>query len=136
MKAVIDIAKVFRNFIIGVEMKDLKVVNGTFKDVKELAENNEGLVMLGCGGELEEWVQGIHNILLKEGIVENEKWCDKAIGLTSTGGRTDLLLNFAQNAKINIGKMAMWRLAFGSCSWLSDYVVNYADHFKIEEIVS
>jgi hypothetical protein len=26
-----------------------------------------------------------------------------------------------------MGKLAIWRLAFGNCSWISDYLVNYAD---------
>jgi hypothetical protein len=29
-----------------------------------------------------------------------------------------------------MGKMAMWRIKFGDCSWLSDYIHNYKNQFQ------
>jgi hypothetical protein len=39
---------------------------------------------------------------------------------------------FNKNGKHNIGKMAMWRLRFGDCSWVSDYIINYASQHAKE----
>lgn len=87
----------------------------------------EGIVLLGTGGEISEWEQGVIKILKDEAIISGPECFGESIVLKTTGGRTDLLMPFAENAKIHIAKLAMWRLAFGDCSWLSDYKVNYAD---------
>lgn len=34
-------------------------------------ENNEGLVIQGCGGDLQEWVDGINDMLTEAGILIN-----------------------------------------------------------------
>ncbi len=31
-------------------------------------EDSEGLILQGCGGSLDEWVDGVNDILTKEGI--------------------------------------------------------------------
>ncbi len=35
------------------------------------AENLEGLVFRGCGGSLQEWQDGVNNLLTESGILEN-----------------------------------------------------------------
>jgi len=68
---------------------------------------------------------------LKENIAtgnKNEIWENNFYKLTTTGGRTDLLMMFKNSSTINIGKMAIWRIKFGDASWLSDYIVNYKKH--------
>lgn len=101
-----------------------------FNDIKELSNNDsEGIVLLGAGGNLTEWVNGITKMLNDENIVignVSQLW-ENIFQLTTSGGRTDLVMIMNPNIKFNIGKLAMWRLAFGNCSWVSDYVVNYAD---------
>lgn len=100
----------------------------TFDNVRDMAaQNTEGLVLLGCGGDLNEWVNGVAKLLRQEGIVASNFNIDRALKLTTTGGRTDLLLLFSWD-KVDPGRLAIWRIGFGDCSWLSDYVVNYADH--------
>ena len=94
----------------------------------------EGIVLLGAGGDPQEWINGVTDILNKEDIAKGtpEELWGKANKLTTTGGRTDIALTFNHNngLKFNMGKMAMWRLRFGECSWISDYLDNYAKHFK------
>ena len=46
--------------------------------------------------------------------------------MKTSGGRKDLALVFNDNAPINSSRLAMWRLRFGDCSWVSDYKTNYA----------
>jgi len=103
----------------GLQVKEIN-----FNDIDP---NKEGIVLLGAGGDLREWINGVTDMLNKEGMVQgspNDLWAG-AYALTTQGGRTDLVLPFKPGSKINIGKLAMWRLRFGDCSWISDYVENY-----------
>lgn len=105
-----------------------------YKNFQEL-NKNEGLVFLGAGGNIQEWITGVTNSLFEAGIIKDaipENIFSDFIVLTTTGGRTDLVMVFAQNgAKIEIGKLALWRLKFGDCSWISDYRVNYANQHGV-----
>jgi hypothetical protein len=90
-----------------------------FKDLK----GTEGLVFLGCGGDLDEWTNGIKLMLPAD--------CQGIFGefslLVSSGGRHDLVLPFLEGKGTPMSLIA-WRLRFGDCSWISDYRVNYRDH--------
>lgn len=90
-----------------------------FKDLK----GHEGLVFVGCGGDLEEWTTGIKLLLPadRQGI-----FGDFSLLVTS-GGRHDLVLPFLDGAATPMS-LVSWRLHFGDCSWISDYLVNYRDH--------
>ena len=103
----------------------------TFHDIP----NKEGIVIMGAGGDPSEWIDGIFNMWKEEGIAGGNSAADAFDGqlvLTTTGGRTDLVLPFKDGADLNIGKMAMWRLRFGDCSWISDYKDNYAEQHGFE----
>lgn len=89
-------------------------------------QGNEGLVLLGTGGDLNEWITGVTDQLKQEGIAKPSFQITHAYQVNTTGGRTDLLLLFNWS-EVDTGKLAIWRIRFGDCSWLSDYVVNYAD---------
>lgn len=97
----------------------------------------EGLVFFGAGGKLTDWTEGITEELSKTGII-NENDADKFFNfkvLNTSGGRQDLVFIFKTDAKINISKLAIWRLQFGDCSWISDYITNYASqHGFVNEI--
>lgn len=76
----------------------------TTDDLRRM-KGKEGLVLQGCGGDPQEWVDGINDLLTKEGIL------------------------------LNGSKFAVWRLAthdnFGG-TWLSDYVPNRLGGFEGE----
>ena len=42
----------------------------TAEDLRRM-EGQEGLVLQGCGGDLQEWVDGINGLLTEEGILLN-----------------------------------------------------------------
>ena len=109
-------------------MTDIKEI--TIDEVMEFKDDT-GLVLQGCGGDLQEWVDGINKMLSDKGILVNghklnRVYTFKAFGLTN-------LLFMWVDEDCYIGKLAMWRLnyrqQFGAM-WLSDYIDNY---FKIEE---
>ncbi len=106
-----------------------KIVTETlmFTEFLEKTERKEGIVLLGAGGDPYEWIYGVHDILYKNEIAVSgiEEVFSEAFILTTSGGRTDIALVFAENNKLDLGKLAMWRLRFGDCSWISDYKVNY-----------
>ena len=87
---------------------------------------------MGAGGSLDKWIKGISELLVNEKIARCKAIpVDLFMGafeLTTSGGRTDLALVFNNKGNtLNIGKLAMWRLQFGSASWISDYLDNYAN---------
>ena len=76
------------------------------------------------------WIGGVLEMLGDEDIVHSpEAFQETALVLTSTGGLTDIVMLFGDVSQIEMGKMAMWRLRFGDCSWVSDFITNYRDHY-------
>ena len=97
-------------------------------------ENQEGLVLQGCGGDLQEWVDGINGLLTEAGILlEGSKF--ETVSSFQHGELTNLLFSF-EGVKLDVGKLAMWRLQthgqFGG-TWLSDYVPNRLGGFEKEQ---
>lgn len=98
----------------------------TLNDLR-LMNNSEGLILQGCGGDLQEWVDGINELLTEEGILQDgNKFQSEDAACFEHNGHTDILFPFA-NVKLNLGKLAMWRLRtreqFAGV-WLSDFVPN------------
>lgn len=89
-------------------------------------ENAEGLILQGCGGDLDDWVGGINDMLTEAGILlDGTRFHD--CSTFEYNGVTCLLFPFREDVKLNMGKFAIWRLIthgnFGG-TWLSDYVPN------------
>lgn len=97
-------------------------------------KDKEGLVLQGCGGDLQEWVDGINKMLTEQGILLNNSKFTDCQSFTHNG-ITCLLFPF-ENVELDIGKLAMWRLkthqAFGG-TWLSDFVPNNLGGFIKEQ---
>lgn len=93
-------------------------------DLRMMA-NKEGLILQGCGGDLNEWVDGINDLLTEEGILLDGTKFEHCSAFTHDG-ETCILYPF-EDVKLDVGKLAMWRLhthgQFGG-TWLSDYVPN------------
>ena len=97
--------------------------------------DQEGLVLQGCGGDPQEWVDGINEILAKEGILKKGAGFEEAYTF-----RHDrlicMLFPFKEDMELDVGKLAVWRLAsystFGG-TWLSDYVPNRLGGFIQEQ---
>lgn len=106
----------------------------TFSKLELMVRNNaDGLVFMGAGGDIKDWIDGVSNHLKDEGIASSSTPSDLWAGaytLTTSGGRIDLVLEFKKNANvIDMGKLAVWRVRMGDASWLSDYVHNYRHQF-------
>ncbi len=97
-------------------------------------EGREGLILQGCGGSLDEWVDGINQLLTEESILLNgSKFED--VFVFRRDGLTCLLFPF-EGVELDAGKLAMWRLKtheqFGG-TWLSDYVNNRLGGFETSQ---
>jgi len=101
----------------------------------ERSEKKFGMVIMGAGGELSEWVNGISDHLKEEGIV------DKTIPAFSEAyrlsgnvagkhGRTDLVVIFSDKSNPKIGKLSMWRLRMGDISWIDDFISNHRKDYR------
>ena len=99
--------------------------------------NSEALILQGCGGSLDEWVDGINDMLTESGILlDGTKFKAENCCAFENEGLTNLMFPFSENVKLDMGKLAMWRLQthgnFGG-KWLSDYVDNRLSGFLSEE---
>lgn len=96
----------------------------TTDDLRRMG-NSEGLILQGCGGNLQKWVDGINEMLTEEGILRNGSKFTKCSSFEH--GRLTCLLFSFRDVDIDVGRLAVWRLktrnTFGS-TWLSDYVPN------------
>ena len=96
--------------------------------------DQEGLVLQGCGGDPQEWLDGINQILTEEGILKKGARFEKAYTFKHEG-LTCLLFPFKDGMAIEMGRLAMWRLQthtiFGG-TWLSDYAPNRLGGFVQE----
>ena len=94
----------------------------------------EGLILQGCGGDPQEWLDGINSLLTDEGILKNGSRFEN-ISVFQNGDLTNILFPFEDSVDIDMGKLAMWRLhsheQFGG-TWLSDYVPNRLGGFISE----
>ncbi|MBR1591708.1 MAG: pentapeptide repeat-containing protein [Ruminococcus sp.] len=94
----------------------------------------EGLVLQGCGGDLQEWADRINSELIEDDILKNDSMFNKLYAFEHEG-HTCLLFPF-EGVDLDIGKLAMWRLQthdiFGG-TWLSDYVPNRLGGFVQEQ---
>ena len=111
----------------------MEIIDSNFSKIRNISTNkDEGIVILGAGGDPQEWIKGICVDWKKKEISPTdvpEETFQEIHLLISTGGRRDLAMVFKKEAPLNIGRMAMWRLQFGDCSWISDFVVNYKKHY-------
>lgn len=100
-------------------------------------KDNEGLILQGCEGSLDEWVDGINDMLTESGILlDGTKFKTENCCAFENEGLTNLMFLFSEEVKLDRGKLAMWRLQthekFGG-KWLSDYVDNRLGGFISEE---
>lgn len=96
-------------------------------------EGKEGLILQGCGGNLQEWVDGINELFAKEGILlDGTKFKEENCAVFENNELTCLLYEFTDDVKLDTGKLAMWRIGthsdFGG-TWLTDYVDNHLGGF-------
>lgn len=108
----------------NIKASDLRKMNG-----------QEGLILQGCGGDPQEWLDGINSMLTEAGILrDGTKFTD--VSVFSNNGVTNILFLFNNDVHLDTGKLAMWRLAthsqFGG-KWLSDYVDNNLGGFEAEQ---
>ena len=98
--------------------------------------DQEGLVLQGCGGDPQEWVTGINQMLTQEGILLNASQFETVLGFQSDG-LTCLYFPFRE-VPLDMGKLALWRQEthdlFGG-TWLSDYVPNRLGGFLEEQAI-
>ena len=108
----------------------MKINQITLTDLRRM-NGKEGLILQGCGGETQEWVDGINKMLADKGILLDDTKFEN-VSVFKSDGVTCILYPF-ENVHLDIGKLAMWRLqsytAFAGM-WLSDYVDNRLGGFE------
>ena len=108
----------------------------TTDDLRKM-KGKEGLILQGCGGNIDEWVDGINDMLTKsEILLDGTKFKAENCYAFENEGLINLMFPFSKDVKLDMGKLAMWRLQthgdFGG-KWMSDYVDNRLGGFTSEE---
>ena len=84
---------------------------------------NDGLILQGCGGELTEWVDGINKLLTEEMILlEGSQFEDCYV--FKNGELTCMLFPFGDQ-KVDMGRFMVWKMVTANqlgSMWLSDYI--------------
>lgn len=106
----------------------------TTEDLRRM-NGKEGLILQGCSGDLQEWLNGINDMFTAEKLLlDGTKF--ENIYAFEHDGLTNLLFPFDEDVKLDVGKLAMWRLQthsdFGG-KWLSVYVPNRLGGFAEEQ---
>lgn len=104
---------------------EIKTIN--LEELKELRNKDyEYLIFQGCGGDLNDWIDGVSNLLKDENIVPSDFRFNEVYKVENRNC-TNLVFDL-NNKDINMGKLAIFRLQlreeFGAM-WLSDYIDNY-----------
>lgn len=111
----------------------MKINQITLTDLRRM-NGKEGLILQGCGGETQGWVDGINKMLTDKGILLDDTKFEN-VSVFKSDGVTCILYPF-EDVHLDIGKLAMWRLqsytAFAGM-WLSDYVDNRLGGFEPEQ---
>lgn len=95
------------------------------KDKLRTMQEKEGLIIQGCGGNLNEWVDGINDLLTEEKILLDGSKFENCLSFQNEG-ITCILFPF-DDVKLDMDKLAIWRLKSHSAfngTWLTDYVEN------------
>ena len=114
-------------------MAKLTVV--TTDDLRKMWKD-EGIIFPQCGGDLNEWIEGVNQMLTEEGVLLNGSTFSQ-VSAFKHGESTNLLFHFTEDLEISIGKLSIWRIATHrqwNAKWLSDYVVNYLGGFEGAEV--
>jgi DNA-directed RNA polymerase subunit RPC12/RpoP len=84
----------------------------TYEDFTVNYKDRYGIVKLGCGGDLQEWVRGMEEVLRENSVingmvVEGELW-DEVLLITTPEGRQDMVF-LTDDAKMPAIKVWMWK---------------------------
>lgn len=106
----------------------MSITTITADDLRQM-QDQEALILQGCGGEPQEWLDGINDLFTNEGILLNgTRFRDCSV--FEHNNLTCIMFPFV-GVELNIGKLAMWRIQtrgnYGG-TWLSDYIPNYLDN--------
>lgn len=113
----------------------MRIEQITTEDLRRM-DGKDGLILQGCGGAPEEWLQGVNKMLTEAGILL-EGTCFVHICTFEHDGMTCLLFPFEEDVKVSIERLAIWRLQTHDVfygKWLSDFVPNYLGGFIREGI--
>ena len=110
------------------ELPEAEIIRVSPADLRKM-NDKEGLILQGCGGDLQEWADGINSALIDADIMKSP--FDR-LYVFEDEGLTNIMFPF-EDVELDIGKLAMWRLQtheqfYGT--WLSDYVPNKLGGFE------
>lgn len=84
--------------------------------------DQEGLILQGCGGDPQEWLDGINEILAQECILKKGAGFEEAYTFRHDG-MTCMLFPFKEDMELDVGRLAAWRLASYSTLYIHIFLL-------------
>ena len=102
--------------------------------------DRDGLILQGCGGDLQEWVDGYEEMLAEKQIGKPKAWftakgaqVNKEFGLTGNEAfKARLTILFFPLDDLDIGKLAIFKLKMGD-RWFDDIIDNSLRRLRRED---
>lgn len=88
------------------ELPEAQVIHISAEDLRKMS-NQEGLILQGCGGDLQEWADGINSALIDTEILRHTAF--EKMYIFEKEGHTNIMFPF-EDVELDVGKLAMWRL--------------------------
>lgn len=102
-------------------------------ELEQARKESFGVVITGAGKPYAGWLTELNRSLIEAEITTVTPCFDHAYVLSDNShgnnGRTDLVIFFSKESKLDIGKMAIWRLQFPKIKWTEDFVANYNEDY-------
>ena len=103
-------------------------------------EGKNGLILQGCGGDPQEWIEGINNLFTERGLLlDGTRFKLEDCAVFKNGESTCILFPFAEEVKMSYGKLSMWRIATHESmggTWLIDFVDQNLGGFNKQQKLS
>lgn len=116
--------------------KEGYVIGEITKDHVLEMRHKEGLVCLGTGGDLMEWLNGVNEILVENKVTTNPRYFKEVftfIDYDMAEEPINCILFPFTNESLEMGRLAIVRLQYPWMKWLSDYIDNNNDDYECED---
>ena len=86
------------------ELPEAQVIRISAEDLRKM-KDKEGLILQGCGGDLQEWADGINSALIDTEILRHTAF--EKMYVFENEGHTTIMFNF-DDVELEVGSLAIW----------------------------
>jgi len=103
------------------------------KQFNNIDKNKKGFVLLGCYGQIKDWVEKIKKEIVLNKIFLTNDWLDEFYILKTNGGRADLFFILKDTINFNPILLKNWTINSNFDIYLIDNYINLYKNQHIKE---